>query len=137
MKKLSTRVGVLLASTAALGAMALAEPGNSQGMTEHVGGPVGVEVQEDSPEWSCADMGNKVCGVGNPQGAPAGCYDDGGVLASELPCHWETDAQGYRYLFTADGEIQRFYPTGEWDRQAESPLSAYSVQLLITEMGES
>lgn len=35
---------------------------------------------EDSPGFSCVDDGNKICGPGNAQGAPAGLYDDGGVL---------------------------------------------------------
>lgn len=35
---------------------------------------------EDQPGWSCVDDGNRICGPGNSQGAPAGLYDAGGVL---------------------------------------------------------
>ena len=37
-------------------------------------------VAEDSPGWDCTMMGNRVCGPGNAQDAPAGAYDEGGVL---------------------------------------------------------
>jgi hypothetical protein len=30
-----------------------------------------VTVQEDSPQWDCTTMGNRICGVGNAQGVPA------------------------------------------------------------------
>ena len=40
---------------------------------------------EDDPRWSCVDDGNKVCGPGNPQGVPAGRYDEGGVLIDPWP----------------------------------------------------
>ncbi len=33
-----------------------------------------VTVQEDSPQWDCTTMGNRICGVGNAQGVPAGDY---------------------------------------------------------------
>lgn len=42
-------------------------------------------VYEDSPEWSCVDDGNKVCGPNNPEGKPAGRYDVGGVLVDPWP----------------------------------------------------
>lgn len=42
--------------------------------------------EEDSPEWSCVDDGNRVCGPGNSNGALAGCYDEGGVLVAVWPC---------------------------------------------------
>jgi hypothetical protein len=42
--------------------------------------------QEDQPCWSCVDDGNRICGPGNAQGAPAGCYDEGGVLVTAWPC---------------------------------------------------
>lgn len=38
------------------------------------------KMAEDDPGFSCVDDGNKVCGPGNTNGAPAGRYDDGGVL---------------------------------------------------------
>jgi hypothetical protein len=37
-------------------------------------------VQEDDPSWSCARSGNRICGPGNPMGAPAGCYRDGHLV---------------------------------------------------------
>lgn len=43
--------------------------------------------QEDQKCWSCVDDGNRVCGPGNPEGKPAGCYDDGGVLVASWPCY--------------------------------------------------
>ena len=46
---------------------------------------------EDDPRWSCVDDGNKVCGPGNPQGVPAGRYDEGGVLIDP----WPVDAYAY------------------------------------------
>jgi hypothetical protein len=42
---------------------------------------------EDEPGWSCVDDGNKVCGPGNPEGKPAACYDEGGVIVALWPCH--------------------------------------------------
>jgi hypothetical protein len=42
-------------------------------------------VAEDESGWSCVDDGNKICGPGNPQGAPAGRYDEGGVLIDAWP----------------------------------------------------
>ena len=27
-----------------------------------------------SPQWDCTTMGNRICGVGNAQGVPAGDY---------------------------------------------------------------
>ena len=41
---------------------------------------------EDSPEWSCVDDGNRVCGPDNDEGKPAACYDDGGVIVALWPC---------------------------------------------------
>ena len=42
--------------------------------------------QEDEPGWSCASMGNRVCGPTNVEGAVPGCYDEGGVLVALWPC---------------------------------------------------
>lgn len=42
---------------------------------------------EDEPGFSCVDDGNRICGPGNTEGKPAGCYDDGGVLVAPWPCH--------------------------------------------------
>ena len=33
-----------------------------------------VTLQEDSPQWDCTTMGNRICGVGNAQGVPTGDY---------------------------------------------------------------
>lgn len=61
------------------------------GVTGAMGGIHGVAYasgpQEDEPGWSCVDDGNRICGPGNTNGAPAGCYDDGGVLVAVWPCH--------------------------------------------------
>jgi uncharacterized cupin superfamily protein len=46
---------------------------------------------EGDPRWSCVDDGNKVCGPGDPQGVPAGRYDEGGVLIDP----WPVDAYAY------------------------------------------
>jgi hypothetical protein len=42
-------------------------------------------IDEDESGWSCVDNGNRICGPGNPQGAPAGRYDEGGVLVDPWP----------------------------------------------------
>jgi len=42
--------------------------------------------QEDDPGWSCVTDGNRICGPGNPDGVPPGCYDDGGMLVAPWPC---------------------------------------------------
>jgi len=45
-------------------------------------------IMEDSPDWDCTTMGNRICGPNNAQGAPAGIYDQGGVLiATFQPQH--------------------------------------------------
>ena len=46
----------------------------------------GIAPQEDEPGWSCATMGNRVCGPGNEEGAVPGCYDHNGELAVTWPC---------------------------------------------------
>lgn len=45
------------------------------------------QINEDDPGWSCVDDGNRICGPGNSEGKPAGCYDEGGVLVTAWPCH--------------------------------------------------
>ena len=50
-------------------------------------------IQEDSPNWSCVDDGNRICGPNNAEGQPAGCYDDGGVLVAAWPCYVVIDPQ--------------------------------------------
>lgn len=58
---------------------------------------------EDEPGWSCVDDGNRICGPGNANGVPAGCYDDGGVLVAAWPCYVVIDpATGDSDVFTPD-----------------------------------
>lgn len=57
---------------------------------------------EDSPQWSCVDDGNHICGPGNVEGKPAACYDDGGVLFAAWPCKPWAPSDGYRH---GDGTI--------------------------------
>jgi hypothetical protein len=66
--------------------------------------------QEDQPGWSCVDDGNHACGPNNAQGAPAGCYDEGGVLVASWPCRWATLPDGMRVLYTHDGGSELYYP---------------------------
>lgn len=68
----------------------------------------GSQVQEDSPEWSCVDDGNRVCGPNNREGKPAACYDDGGVIVAYWPCTPWTEDMGHRYN---DGIT--VYPNGD------------------------
>ncbi len=50
--------------------------------------PAPTRIEEDSRDWDCTMMGNRICGPNNPQGAPAGIYDQGGVLiATFQPQH--------------------------------------------------
>ena len=49
---------------------------------------------EDSDQWSCVDDGNRICGPGNADGAPAGCYNDGGVMVAPWPCHIVVNPDG-------------------------------------------
>ncbi|AXH46823.1 hypothetical protein SEA_ACOLYTE_80 [Mycobacterium phage Acolyte] len=92
MNRTSTNVLLsLLAAFTAVGAMLLADP--AEGST----GPL-----EDEPGWSCVDDGNRICGPGNDEGKPAGCYDDGGVLVAEWPCKAWQPSDGYRH---GDGTV--------------------------------
>ena len=51
---------------------------------------------------SCVDDPPHVCAPGNPEGKPAGCFDDGGVLVSNFPCTpWEP-SDGYEH---GDGTV--------------------------------
>ena len=43
-------------------------------------------VLEDSPSWSCNEMGNRVCGPNNSEHKVAGCYDQWGELVRPWPC---------------------------------------------------
>jgi hypothetical protein len=54
------------------------------------GAPVG-----HASTFSCVDAGPRICTPANDtHGAPYGCYDDGGVLVSALPCHVVVNADG-------------------------------------------
>lgn len=57
-------------------------------------------LQEDDPGWSCVDDGNRVCGPGNEQGVPAGCYDEGGVLVAVWPCYVVVNPDGSSDVYT-------------------------------------
>jgi hypothetical protein len=59
-------------------------------------------VAGDTPTASCVDDGNRVCQPDNPEGEPAGCYDDGGVLWADWPCEAWKPSDGYVH---ADGTI--------------------------------
>lgn len=48
-------------------------------------------ITEDDPAWSCIENGNRICGPGNTNGVPAGCYNDLGALVSAWPCHVVVD----------------------------------------------
>ena len=48
-------------------------------------------IDESESGWSCVDNGNRTCGLDNPQGAPAGRYDEGGVLVDP----WPVDSYAY------------------------------------------
>lgn len=57
---------------------------------------------EDQPGWSCVDDGNRVCGPHNAQGAPAGCYDEGGVLVAAWPCYVVVNPDGSSDVYTPE-----------------------------------
>lgn len=57
-------------------------------------------VVEDDPAFDCVSMGNRICGPGNPQGQPAACYDDGGVIVAPWPCHVIVNADGSSDVYT-------------------------------------
>lgn len=76
--------------------------------SESQGDEMSDAVQEDSPLWSCVDDGNHVCGPNNPQGKPAACYDDGGVIVAMWPCNPWTPDMGHR-----DARGITTYPNGD------------------------
>jgi len=55
---------------------------------------------EDDPNWDCVTMGNRVCGVGNAEGVPAGCYNDNEELVAPWPCFVMTDDDGNMDVYT-------------------------------------
>ena len=86
---LSTEV-VLAASFLASGAIGLrtasAHPGH----------------EEDDPGWSCITDGNRICGPGNPDGVPAGCYDDAGMLVAPWPCFVVVNPDGTSDVYVGE-----------------------------------
>lgn len=98
--KRSQAIGLVAAKAAFGAAMAL---GIALAPSGHANGP-----EEDQPGWSCVDDGNRVCGPGNAQGAPAGCYDDGGVLEFAWPCKPWTPDMGVRH-----GDGTTTFPNGD------------------------
>lgn len=79
------------------------------GAVSGVHGTASASPNEDQ-QWSCVDDGNRICGPGNSNGAPAGCYDDGGVLVAVWPCSWHTLDNGQRLLIASDGSADLYYP---------------------------
>jgi hypothetical protein len=72
----------LVAAKAALGAsLAL----GFAAMPHAVARADSVTIEEDSPQWSCVDDGNRIRGPDNPQGPPAGQCDEGVVLIDPWP----------------------------------------------------
>lgn len=88
----STGRRAILATIAVVGAeLALA---GSFVLASATGTMAHARAEEDSPSWSCVDDGNRICGPGNANGAPAGCYDDGGVMVAPWPCYVVVDGAG-------------------------------------------
>jgi hypothetical protein len=48
-------------------------------------------------EPACVDDPPHICLPGNPEGKPAACYDDGGVIVALWPCAAWKPADGYRH----------------------------------------
>ena len=59
-----------------------------------------IVVNEDDPGWNCATMGNRVCGVGNAEGVPAGCYNHNEEMVAPWPCFVMTDDDGNMDVYT-------------------------------------
>jgi hypothetical protein len=57
---------------------------------------------DDGYTPSCVDDGDRVCGPGNAEHVPAGCYDDGGVFVAPWPCAAWKPADGWRH---GDGSV--------------------------------
>jgi hypothetical protein len=53
-------------------------------------------------DMECVDSAPRVCLPGNPEGKPAACYDDGGVIVALWPCKPWAPADGWRH---GDGTI--------------------------------
>lgn len=89
---MSNRIGILAtASIITLGALGI-----------HAAPYAYASPNEDQPGWSCVDDGNRVCGPGNANHVPPGCYDDGGVLFAPWPCIPWGRSDGYRH---SDGTV--------------------------------
>jgi len=82
-------LAIIGADIAMAASFALAGIAGLSGHAQATTGPM-----EDEPGWSCVDDGNRICGPGNANGAPVGCYDEGGVLVAPWPCaqHYGTGA---------------------------------------------
>ena len=52
---------------------------------------------EDSPEWNCATMGNRVCG---PSSLTPGCYNDNEEMVAPWPCFVVVDDDGNADVYT-------------------------------------
>lgn len=59
-------------------------------------------IAEDESGWDCVSMGNRICGPGNANGVPAGCFDEGGVLVAAWPCYVVVNPDGSSDVFTPD-----------------------------------
>lgn len=57
-------------------------------------------VEEDSDDWDCTTMGDRVCGPNNSNHVTAGCYNDSAQLVAVWPCHIVVNADGSSDVFT-------------------------------------
>ncbi len=53
-----------------------ADPQGAMTVTYAPEQPVQATIWEDGPGFNCTTMGNHICGPGNSEGLPAGCYED-------------------------------------------------------------
>lgn len=77
------------------------------------------KLQEDDPGWNCATMGNHVCGPGNTEHLPAGCYDDAMLVLPwaqlmQTPWKWATPEE----RATASSPCAGMAPTQEQQSDA-------------------
>ena len=54
-------------------------------------------IMEDSPEWNCATMGNRVCG---PSSLTPGCFNDNEEMVAPWPCFVVVDDDGNADVYT-------------------------------------
>lgn len=128
---MTSKLLVGMAIGASMAAMLLADPASADteslrhdgtsfvhqadGSYLHVDDQTGQAITEDDPRWSCVDDGNRICGPGNIEHQPAGCYDDGGVIVAPWPCHVVVNADGSSDVYEG--------------------LTSYSAALLIEGLG--